>query len=71
MTRDEHIAWCKKRALPYVEAGKLERAVGSMTSDMMKHPYTADAIQIFAVDGMMAALTGNGDAVRRWIEGFN
>jgi hypothetical protein len=27
LTRDEHLAWCKKRALEYVDAGDLNRSV--------------------------------------------
>ena len=30
LTRDEHLAWCKRRALEYVDAGDLTHAVASM-----------------------------------------
>src|SRR6476660_9902729 len=40
LTRDEHLAWCKRRALEYVDAGDLTRAVASMTSDLKTHPDT-------------------------------
>jgi hypothetical protein len=30
LTRDEHLAWCKRRALEYVGAGDLTHAVASM-----------------------------------------
>ena len=40
MTRDEHLAWCKARALEYLDAGDLVNAVASMASDLTKHPET-------------------------------
>lgn len=70
MTRAEHLGWSKQRALEYVDAGQLENAVASMTSDLRKHPET---------EGMASATTSllgmldirNGPlAVRRWIESF-
>lgn len=41
MNRDEHVAWCKTRALAYVDAGDLNNAFASMCSDLRKHPDTA------------------------------
>jgi hypothetical protein len=38
LTRDEHLAWCKRRALEYVDAGDLTHAVASMASDLKTHP---------------------------------
>jgi hypothetical protein len=34
LTRDEHLARCKRRALEYVDAGDLTRAAASMASDL-------------------------------------
>lgn len=72
ITRDEHLAWCKKRALEYVDQGDVRQAWASMTSDLQKHPETADhsAIQL----GMMLFLGGNLTSpreMRDFIEGFN
>jgi hypothetical protein len=69
MTRDEHLAWCKKRALEYVERGDLVNATASMGSDLSKHPETKtnDALMML---GVMYAVDGNATEVRRWIEGF-
>ena len=39
-TAEEHLAWCKKRALEYLDAGELANAFTSMLSDMDKHPDT-------------------------------
>jgi hypothetical protein len=44
VTRDEHLAWCKKRALEYVDAGDLTNAVASMGSDLKKHPDTDNPV---------------------------
>lgn len=72
MTRDEHMEWCKSRALAYVDRGELTDAYTSMSSDLGKHPETRDhpAIQL----GMMMLMSGSlssRDAMRRFIEGFN
>ena len=71
-TRQEHLAWCKKRALEYCDQGDVNNAWASMASDLDKHPETAghSAIQI----GMMLLMNGNlstPDEMRKFIEGFN
>ena len=71
-TRAEHLAWCKQRALEYVNAGDLPQAMASMGSDLGKHPETAghSAIQL----GMMLLMGGHlntQQAMRKFIEGFN
>jgi hypothetical protein len=72
MTRAEHLAWCKQRALEYVDAGDVNQAFVSMASDLGKHPETANhsAIQL----GMMMLMAGHlSDAqkMRLFIEDFN
>ena len=42
MTRAEHLAWAKKRALEHVDRGELQHALDSMISDMRKHPASFD-----------------------------
>lgn len=42
MTRQEHLAWAKKRALEYVDRGELQLALDSLISDLGKHPETHD-----------------------------
>ena len=71
-TRDEHLAWCKQRALEYVERGDVSQAYASMASDLRKHPETEKhaAIEL----GMMLMMSGNLSSkadMRRFIEGFN
>lgn len=72
MTRAEHLAWCKERALEYVDAGDLTNAYASMTSDLTKHPETEKhgAIQL----GMMMLMSGHlgtPQKMREFINGFN
>ena len=69
MDRKEHLAWCKQRALEYVEAGDATNAVASMLSDMSKHPETK-LDPMFGMMGLMEAQRGP-ESVRRWVEGFN
>lgn len=71
-TREEHLAWCKQRALEYVAQGDLHNAFASMGSDLNKHEGTRDHQGM--VLGMMMMMGGHLDApekMRRFIEGFN
>lgn len=72
MDRDEHIKWCKTRALEYVGKNELDNAWSSMASDLGKHEETADHIGIQM--GMMIIMTGGlstNQEMRKFIEGFN
>lgn len=42
-TREEHMAWLKKRALAELEYGAFE-AMASVLSDLTKHPETNDPL---------------------------
>lgn len=71
-TREEHLAWCKKRALEYVEIGDFNNAFNSMSSDLSKHDETRDHIGIQL--GMLQMMQGDlntPDKMRDWITGFN
>ena len=70
--RSQHLEWCKKRALAYVDQGYLQQALESMLSDLAKHPKTAGHPGIALAVGRMALgdLTTSGQ-VREFIEGFN
>ena len=71
VTRDEHLAWCKRRALEYVDAGDLTNAVANMGSELKQHPDTDNpALNGLVTIGMMYVTDGDNSAVRRWIEGF-
>ena len=72
ITRAEHLAWCKQRALELVDAGDLNGAFASMGSDLRKHPETENhpAIEL----GFMLLLGGHLSTaadMRKFIEGFN
>jgi hypothetical protein len=72
MTRAEHLAWCKQRALEYIDNGDVSNAWASMASDLTKHPETENhaAIQL----GMMMLMSGHLNSapeMRKFIEGFN
>lgn len=71
MTRDEHLAWCKKRALEYLDAGDLLEAFTSMGSDLSKHPELRNIGQMMFPVGMLYVQQHDARQLRRWIEGFN
>ena len=72
MTRAEHLAWCKQRALEYVDKGDLHNAFASMASDLNKHEETRDhgGTQLGMIM-LMAGQLERPDDMRRFIEGFN
>ena len=72
MTRAQHLAWCKARALEYVERGHLIEAMASMGSDLGKHAETEKHVGIqLGVRMMMAGQLQTQAEMRRFIEGFN
>lgn len=73
MTRDEHLAWAKKRALEYVDAGDVRQGFTSMLSDLSKHPELKDhkGCEIGVGFMMLPGWIDNEREVRRWIVGFN
>ena len=71
-SRAEHLEFCKKRALEYVDAGDTQQALASMTSDLGKHEGTRD--HPAAGLGLQMMMIGSLDTpaeMRKWIEGFN
>ena len=71
-TRAKHLAWCKKRALQYLETDNTKNAFASMMSDLGKHPETRDHMgcQLGAMMLFSGLLDTTAD-MRKWIEGFN
>ena len=72
MTRDEHLAWCKWRALEYVEINDLQQAVISMMSDLDKHQETKNHARIML--GTMLLITrkfSTKEEVIKFINEFN
>ncbi|HEX2255627.1 MAG TPA: hypothetical protein VHG92_02810 [Afifellaceae bacterium] len=70
--RQEHLAWCKERALQILAAGDREGAIASMLSDLQKADeplYDPLIFKLLAADGMLFCDTP--EKARNWIEGFN
>jgi len=72
LRRQEHLEWCKKRAIEYIENNDLAQAFTSFQSDMTKHPETANhpALQF----GALLFFTQNLSKpfqMKEWIDGFN
>ena len=68
-TRDEHLAWCKQRALEYLNQHDVRNAICSMMSDMKEHEETPVNGTIAAL-GIVIAMDEDEIEARRWIEGF-
>lgn len=72
MTGAEHLAWCKERALAYVDAGDLEQAFSSMVSDVGKHPETVNPIaNQLGMSLLMMGLLSTAHEMKKFIEGYN
>lgn len=72
MTRTEHLEWCKKRALVYVDANDPVQAYSSMSSDLSNHPETANHPGIaLGMALMMGGQLSTQDQMRKFIDGFN
>ena len=73
MTRNEHLAWCKERALKYLDAGDVRQGFTPMLSDLSKHEGTRDHIggKIGVQFMLLPGWIDNPVEVRRWIVGFN
>jgi hypothetical protein len=72
MTREEHLGWCKQRALEYIDAGDIKNGIVSMASDLRKHPETNSRMAVEL--GIMMLASGQLRTVaeaRKFIEGFN
>lgn len=72
MTRSEHLEWCKKRAMEYVDAGDILQAFSSMVSDLGKHPETErhSAIELGTMM-LIGGFLGTTEKMRAFINGFH
>ena len=72
MNRQEHMDWCKERALEYVDKGDVQNAWASMVSDIGKHDETRGhpALEMGTLMFMQGALK-NPEEMRDFINGFN
>lgn len=72
MDRREHLKWCKDRALEYVNMGDTQQAFASFSSDMSKHPETANHSALQLGTSLFVAGHLNSKAeMEKWINGFN
>ena len=71
-TAEEHLQWCKDRALQYVQIGELNNAFASMASDLNKHEGTRDhAGMQLGIMMMMAGQLETPEAMASFIKGFH
>jgi hypothetical protein len=72
MSRAEHLAWAKRRALEYVNHGEVREAFASISSDLGKHPETEGHPGIMlGLMQMMGGMLSTPQQMRAFIEGFN
>lgn len=73
MTRQEHIDWCKKRAIEEINYSKdPTQGIISMMSDLKKHPETnGDALQSLCGMMLMGGQLKTRQAAIDFINGFN
>lgn len=69
-SREEHLQWCKDRALEYWRAGDLQNAYVSMLSDLNKHDETKGFNQFLLALGIIYVNNYDNEGVHRWITGF-
>ena len=71
MDRQEHLDWCKKRALQYVDSGDLNEGYASMVSDLSKHLETSGHVGIsLGIMLLMGGKLNTQHEMRKFIEGF-
>jgi len=78
MNREEHLQWCKDRALKYlvdtddVDASDIAHAFASMSSDLTKPPETnSPSLAKFKMIPTLGRQIGTVHQMRSWINGFN
>ena len=69
-TREEHLAFCRRRAFEYCDRGDLRNAIASMTSDWRKHPEMKPMENGHYWLAMQLVIARDEPGVRRWIDGF-
>jgi hypothetical protein len=70
MTRAEHLAWCKQRAIEYVDRGDVPMALASMLSDLTKHEETLPLAYLTGLQVQLSMIDRDPAAARRFIERF-
>ena len=68
MSRDDHLYWCKSRAVDYLDRGEIREGILSFLSDMQKHEETKSHGALMFLLGM----SNNTRAeVKKFILDFN
>lgn len=72
MARAVHLAWCRARAMEYIDLNQPMQAVTSMTIDLTKDDSTRTRYDMErATDGTrMLAEGADAETIRIWIESF-
>jgi hypothetical protein len=70
MTREEHIAECKRRAIEYLDEGDVLNGITSMLSDLNKHQETREIGEKMTMLGMLYLTNNDLPGARRFVEGF-
>lgn len=72
VSRAEHLAWCKERALEALDRGGVTEAFASLASDLGKHSQTRGHVGLLLGTAQLAAgHLSTREAMRRHIEGYN
>lgn len=72
MNRQEHLAWCKQRALEYCDNNEPTQAWASMVSDLNEHDETRGHIAIdLGMSMLLAGIMNGNEEVIKFINGFN
>ena len=71
--REEHMQWCKDRAVAYIDAGDIKQAFTSMCSDVEKHPETIHhkATNQLGMMQLVGGMLSTPEKMRKWILGYN
>lgn len=77
MTREEHMKWCKERALRELDFYEdvqeaVRNSIVSISSDLRKHPETRNHSGIeLGIRMLFGGFINSKDEARKFIEGFN
>lgn len=72
ISRKEHLEWCKQRAREYLERRDYQGAIGSMLSDLGKHPKTVSSQKAGGIVMLATMMSGpTYESTKRFIERFN
>jgi len=73
MTREEHLKWCKQRAIEEMDySGLPSQAIISMMSDFRKHPeFNSDSLQQLCLFQLISKPNMTRQEAINFINGFN